>query len=110
MVDDCIFCKIISKEIPAQVIEETEDTIVIQDISPKASIHYLIIPKHHYKDIREFDDCCSGARMFQMARLLATKNPDAQDFRLLINNGYGAGQRVFHLHMHFLAGSRIPEF
>ncbi len=107
---DCVFCKIIAGELPAEIITQTDEIIVIKDLYPKASIHYLIIPKHHYKDLSELDDCCIGSRMLQTARQLSSNNPDARDYRLLVNNGYGVGQRVFHLHMHFLAGSRVPEF
>lgn len=110
MLADCIFCKIIAGQAPAEKIAETDDVLVIKDLYPKASIHYLIIPKHHYQDISSLDDCCVGSRMLQMARQLSGQDPDAKDYRLLINNGYGVGQRVFHLHMHFLAGSRVPEF
>jgi histidine triad (HIT) family protein len=107
---DCVFCKIIARQLPADIVCETEEMIVIKDRAPKASIHYLIIPKHHYKDLRELDDCCVGSRFFQMARLLSVQNKDAQDFRLIVNNGYAAGQRVFHLHVHFLAGESLFEF
>jgi histidine triad (HIT) family protein len=110
MAADCIFCSIIAGEAKAQVVAETDEVLVIKDIHPKATVHYLIIPKHHYQDLSQLDDCCVGSRLLQMARHLSSTNPDAMDYRLLINNGYGVGQRVFHLHMHFLAGSRVPEF
>lgn len=107
---DCVFCKIIAGELPAQIIAETDDILVIKDLYPKASIHYLIIPKQHYKDLSELDDCCMSSGMLQMARHISSSNPDAGEYRLLVNNGYAVGQRVFHLHMHFLAGARVPEF
>lgn len=106
---DCIFCKIISKQIPSEIIAESEDYIVIQDISPKAPIHYLIIPKKHIKDIAslEDEDCCLAANMFLIAQQISQEVPGAEDFRLVVNNGPEAGQRVFHLHMHFLSGHKM---
>ena len=108
----CIFCSIIARTVPAHIIAETEDILVIQDIAPKASIHYLIIPKKHIKDVQSFGpgDCCLAGKIIKMAQKLSLDIPGAQDFRLVFNNGYNAGQRVFHVHAHFLAGSQIAEF
>lgn len=109
---DCIFCKIISKELPAQSIAENKDIIVVKDIAPKATIHYLIIPKSHIKDFSSLKetDHSLWVKMAEMAHYIASQDPQAQEFRLIVNNGYNAGQRVFHLHMHFLAGKLLPEF
>jgi histidine triad (HIT) family protein len=106
---DCIFCKIVAREVPAEIIAETDKTLVIKDIAPKAKIHYLIIPKEHYRDLQGLEDCCLGVRMLHMAQQLSVQNPEAKDYKLVINNGYNAGQRVFHLHMHFLAGQFTGE-
>jgi histidine triad (HIT) family protein len=107
---DCVFCKIIAREIPAHIIVENDHIIVIKDIAPKATIHYLIIPKKHVKDLSSLHDSTLGAELLVMAQHLASLNSSTQDFRLVVNNGYTAGQRVFHLHVHFLAGSLLPEF
>lgn len=110
--NDCIFCKIINGEMQSIIIDQTDDIIVIKDINPKTSIHYLIIPKKHIKDIQSFErgDCCYGSKMMMMAQRLSQKNDNAREFKFLINSGYNAGQRVFHVHAHFLAGERLPEF
>ena len=108
MESDCVFCKIISRKLPAEVIAEDDDILVIKDIAPKAPIHYLIMPKQHYKDLQDLDNCCVGAGMLMMAKRVAETYPEAKDFKLVMNNGYNAGQRVFHLHMHFLAGPDLP--
>lgn len=108
MVPGCIFCSIIAGQAKAEIVAETDDVLVIKDLYPKASIHYLIIPKHHYQDLSQLDDCCVGSRLLQMARHLSTTVPDSKNYRLIINNGIL--QHVPHLHMHFLAGSRVPEF
>jgi len=99
----CIFCAIIEGTFPTEKIKETKNLIVIKDISPKAPVHYLIIPKKHYKDLQEIpaDDCCILSGMLKLAQELGK---EAGDFKLILNNGHQAGQRVFHTHMHFLAG------
>lgn len=109
---DCIFCKIIAKQIPSTIIDETDDLIVIKDINPKATIHYLIIPKKHIRDFRDFEqrDSELAGNMLMMAKKLSKDLSDCKAFRLVINNGAEAGQCVFHAHMHFLAGKRIPSF
>lgn len=110
MENDCIFCKIIAGDVAAQVVMENDTLLVIQDRSPKSKIHYLLIPKVHTKDLQSTSDCMVACSMMTMARTLSAHTPGAEDYRLVINNGYKAGQRVFHLHMHFLAGEQISEF
>jgi histidine triad (HIT) family protein len=102
----CIFCKIISNQIPAKLIEETNNLIVIADIAPKASIHYLIIPKKHVADIQSLSehDAALAGEMIMMAKKLSEKCGPPNAFKLVINSGAAAGQHVFHLHMHFLSG------
>ena len=102
MNSECIFCSIVKGAIPAEIIASTDKVIVIKDKYPKASIHYLIIPKSHYRTLQELDDAVVLGELLQMARSIASSNPALQEFKLLINNGYSAGQRVFHVHMHFL--------
>lgn len=103
---DCIFCKIINHEIKADVFFENDHIIAIKDIAPKAPIHYLIIPKMHVKDIQSIEakDMMVAAELFHGAQILSQKIQGAEHFKFIINSGYEAGQRVFHLHAHFLAG------
>ena len=103
---DCIFCKIIARQIPSTVITETDSIIVIKDIAPQASIHYLIIPKKHIRDIQSLspEDRLIASDIVFMAQVLSRKLPEPQDFRLKVSSGATAGQEVFHLHFHYLAG------
>ena len=108
---DCIFCNIINGSLPSDIVYENDAVFVIKDIAPKAPIHYLIIPKKHLKDVTACapEDLSVAGSMGEAAQYLAANIPHAEDYRLVINNGYKAGQRVFHLHMHFLAGRESDD-
>lgn len=112
MIPDCIFCKIIARQIPAKVIAENDAVLVIQDIAPKAPVHYLIIPKEHSKDLASLpaSQAHVGGAMFMIAAELSKKLSGSQAFRFIINNGPDAGQSVFHLHGHFLSGKKMLDF
>ena len=105
----CVFCKIIDRQLPAKVIKETDDIMVIDNIAPKTPIHYLVIPKKHIKDINslENEDALLVGKSVLMMKQLSAELPGSQDFRLVVNNGLDAGQSVFHLHFHFLAGQKF---
>ncbi|HEX4068621.1 MAG TPA: HIT domain-containing protein [Candidatus Babeliales bacterium] len=109
---NCVFCKILAGQLPAKVIAQTDDIIVIDNIAPKAAIHYLIIPKKHVHDITALtqDDVTLAGDMLLMAKQLASNLSGSQAFRLIVNNGSDVGQSVFHLHFHFLAGQRFCDF
>jgi len=106
---DCIFCKIIRGEIPAKKIQENEYVLVVEDIAPKAPIHYLVIPKVHIENMRALTEEHRDAvwHVLLMGRDLAAQTPGAKDFNFITNNGAGAGQSVFHMHWHFIAGRNI---
>lgn len=104
---NCIFCKIIARQIPSTIVAENDEIIVIKDINPKAPIHNLIIPKKHIPDIQSFtpEDMPLSQSMIAMAQELHKK--DKQDFRFVVNSGKNAGQVVFHVHMHYLSGGQL---
>lgn len=111
MDQNCIFCKIIAKQISSKFIQETDDLVVIADISPQAPIHYLILPKKHIKNIQDVhqDDQMLLGNILLMAKTLSLTLPGNQEFKLVSNNGASVGQTVFHMHVHFLSG-RISHF
>ena len=109
---NCVFCKILAGQLPAKVITQTDDLIVIDNIAPKANIHYLIIPKKHVPDITALTqaDAMLAGEMVLMAKTLAADLSGSQAFRLIVNNGADVGQSVFHLHFHFLAGQKFFDY
>ncbi|MFU8946911.1 histidine triad nucleotide-binding protein [Mycetocola zhadangensis] len=101
-----IFSRIIAREIPATVVAETDTLIAIEDIAPQAPVHLLVIPKTEaYRDVAELAAGDPGlmAEMVALAQQLAAERADG-DFRLVFNTGPAAGQTVFHVHAHVLAG------
>lgn len=103
----CIFCKIISGEIPSEKIIETDDIIAFRDINPAAPEHILIIPRKHISNLEEISMADSDilAKLFFAARDIAKeRSVEKTGYRLILNNGKAAGQEVFHLHLHLLAG------
>lgn len=105
--EDCIFCKIIAQEIPANILYEDEDTCAFHDINPQAPYHILVIPKKHYENMAQMDIEAIG-RLLQTATEIARTNKcDKQGYRLVINTGTQAGQSVFHTHVHLLSGRKM---
>ncbi len=101
-----VFERIIAREIPADIVLETEQIIAIRDIAPKAPVHLLVIPKSsRYRDVAELaaGDPALLAELVATAKALAAEHADG-DYRLVFNSGAGAGQTVFHVHAHVLAG------
>ncbi len=106
---DCIFCKIATKQIATKVVYETQNCMVFPDIAPQAPIHYLVIPKPHVQDLASCTDQSLLAELMTIPGVLARQLGPDTAFKLFTNNGYAAGQRVFHLHFHFLSGKTFSE-
>lgn len=106
MTETSIFTRILKGEIPSEIIAETENVFAIRDIAPKAPVHLLVIPKTAaYRDVVELaaGDPALLAEVVGLAHTVAAEHADGE-FRLIFNTGAGAGQTVFHVHAHVLAG------
>ena len=108
---DCIFCKIVAGKIPAQVVYEDESVIAFKDLSPKAPVHVLIIPKKHVRSVAHFkeEDKDLAAHIFVdvVPKLAAELGVADGGFRLVMNTGKNGGQSVHHLHVHLLGGRKM---
>ena len=104
---DCLFCKIISGQIPGQFVHEDDQLVAIRDINPQAPLHVLIIPRKHVATLNELqpdDDALVGS-MHRAAAAIATEHGYAErGYRTVFNCNREAGQTVFHIHLHLLAG------
>jgi histidine triad (HIT) family protein len=107
-VDDCLFCKIVRKAIPADEILRDEDVVAFRDLNPQAPSHILLVPTVHAEDLSAYVAAggATAARLLEAAAELGRRlGPDG--YRVVINEGPDAGQSVFHLHLHVLAGRRL---
>lgn len=109
---DCIFCKIVAGEIPADIVYQDEDVLVFKDVNPRAKVHFLLIPKTHVDSLSGLDESHDAvvAKMMRLLPKLANEQGLEDGFRTIINTGKGGGQIVFHLHIHLLGGSNLPGF
>jgi histidine triad (HIT) family protein len=104
---DCLFCKIVAREVPATVVRETETTLAFRDINPQAPTHVLVIPKAHYPDAASL---AAGAPelaadvLREAGQVAVEEKTSGSGYRVVFNTGSGAGQTVFHAHAHVLGG------
>lgn len=107
---NCVFCRILRGEIPAQKVYEDDKMLVFKDIEPKAKIHLLAICKDHFKLLSEMDESRAELVKYMLEKipLIAADNGCENGYRLIINQGGDAGQTVFHLHIHILGGEPLP--
>ena len=102
---DCLFCRIVKREIPSRAVAEDDRIYAFEDIAPKAPVHVLIVPKKHIAtlaDATEEDAALVGDVAMKAASIARERG--LAHYRLVVNNGEGAGQSVFHLHFHLLGG------
>ncbi|HEX6443747.1 MAG TPA: histidine triad nucleotide-binding protein [Streptosporangiales bacterium] len=104
---DCLFCKIVSGDVPATIVEETDRALAFRDINPQAPTHVLVIPKAHHPTIADLarDDPAALAEVILTGESVAKSDGVAeQGYRVVFNTGTGAGQTVLHVHAHVLGG------
>lgn len=104
---DCLFCRIIRKEIPASVVYEDDRLLVFNDINPQAPLHALVVPKRHIaslNDLSSSDDGIVGEMVRCAAAVARDKGYADRGYRAVFNTNAEAGQTVFHIHLHVLAG------
>lgn len=110
--EDCIFCKIINKQIPSEIVYEDDEVIAFKDIQPVAPIHILVLPKRHIPsamDLSEQDEKIVG-KIYSVIRKLAVEyNVEKNGFRVVTNCGKNAGQTVKHIHFHLLGGRKLSQ-
>jgi histidine triad (HIT) family protein len=104
--NDCLFCKIANKEIPAKIVYEDADLLVFNDINPKRPIHWLIIPKVHVTSLNDLNDTELAGKLLTVIPKLAKKHNIAENgYRVVVNTRNHGGQEVDHLHLHVLGGA-----
>lgn len=99
-----IFSKIVDREVPAQIIYETDDVLAFRDVNPQAPVHILVIPKKQVRDVMEADESLLGKVMEAVRAVAAQEGLVDDGFRVVLNTGTYGGQTVFHLHAHVLGG------
>lgn len=107
---DCIFCKIINKEIPSTIVYEDDEILAFKDITPQAPVHIIVIPKKHIEkitDIEKQDEAVIG-KIYSVINKIAVEQGIAEEgFRVIINCGENGGQEVKHIHFHLLGGAKL---
>lgn len=110
--EDCIFCKIIKKEIPSNIVYEDEEIIAFKDIKPIAPIHILVVPKKHILSLVELekeDEILIGKIYTVINKIAKEQGVSKSGYRVIVNCGQDGGQMVGHLHFHLLGGKKLGE-
>lgn len=110
---DCIFCAIADGSIPVSLVAETANTVAFPDMSPKADLHVLVIPREHHENVGALaaaNPAVAAELLTTAARVAAEQGVAANGYRLIANTGAGGGQTVFHAHLHLLAGPELVGF
>jgi histidine triad (HIT) family protein len=104
---DCLFCKIVAKQVPARIVHEDADTVAFEDINPQAPTHVLVIPREHVptlNDLGPAQDALVGKMHRTAAKIAKDRGHDGPGWRVVMNTNRDAGQTVFHIHLHLLGG------
>ncbi|MEH0022377.1 MAG: histidine triad nucleotide-binding protein [Desulfobacter sp.] len=107
MPEDCLFCKIVNREIPSEFLYEDDNYVVFRDINPAAPVHLLLVPKMHIRSINDLaadQEPLVGGLFTLAARMAEQEGVNASGYKLLFNVEKGGGQEIFHLHLHLMGG------
>ena len=110
--EDCVFCKIINREIPLDIVYEDEKVIAFNDVNPAAPIHILVVPKKHIETLLDVtsEDNELISYIYQVINKIAKEQGfDKQGFRVIVNCGKDSGQEVMHIHFHVLGGKKLGD-
>jgi histidine triad (HIT) family protein len=108
--NDCLFCKIVEGKIPATLVHQDDRLIAFKDINPQAALHVLVVPRRHIatlNDLQPGDDGLVGEMVRRAAAIAAANGYDSRGYRTVFNCNADAGQTVWHIHLHLLAGRRL---
>ena len=108
--NNCLFCRIVSGEIPCHKVYEDNEVLAFHDINPVAPVHFMLVPKLHLASLAEAEETHAAllGKMLLLVPRLAKEQGLENGFRTVINTGKGGGQEVFHLHVHVIGGGNIP--
>ena len=107
---DCLFCRIVAGEVPADIIYQDERSLAFRDINPQAPVHVLVVPRDHLESLDEAtrnEEALLGHLLRVAARVANEQGLSESGYRTVINTGAGAGQSVFHLHLHVVGGRAL---
>jgi histidine triad (HIT) family protein len=107
---DCLFCRIVRKEIPAKILFENERLLAFEDIRPKAPVHALVIPKDHFASLNDAPDGAEallGEILLRAREIAREKGIGESGYRIVLNTARDSGQEVLHIHFHILGGRRL---
>jgi histidine triad (HIT) family protein len=107
---DCLFCKIIAREVPGSIVYEDDRVLAFNDINPQAPTHVLVVPKRHIASLNDLtpdDDQIVGEVIRRAAAIASDRGIAASGFRAVFNTNRGAGQTVFHIHLHLIGGRSL---
>ena len=110
MSEECLFCRIVKKEMPAEIVREDDDLVAFRDINPQAPTHVLVIPRRHISstvDLTADDDALVGKLVRTGVDIAKSEGHGRRGFRLVFNAGPDAGYSVFHVHLHVLGGREL---